>query len=254
MTKTKKKATQPKTKTIIIKALPPCHKVTEVMPGLFLGKKSQVPIMTDDLHLDVLVPLDSLEGDCWDEGWRGEIFYVPTTDFSVLPRDVAVDKAQQVANMIAAGKRVGIFCIGGHGRTGYFGSLVAGLLGAEDPIALVRTYCAKTIESAAQIKEIAEILKKPELTKYKPPHTTEYAGYGIYDDMDWWSGKLNDTLAVMGPVNHCVDCLYRDTRANFGVLFECLRHKDKWVSLNSLSCGLYDCVDNYSGRGDAITT
>jgi len=63
-----------------------------------------------------------------------------------------------------SGKKVAIFCIGGHGRTGYFTSLLLGKLGIEDPIDYLRkNYCEKAVETNCQVEAIANFLDRPEL-------------------------------------------------------------------------------------------
>src|SRR5690606_12330099 len=101
--------------------------------------------------VDVLVPLDSVSGAIWEEGWRGKVYYVPITDGGVLPDDVAMEKAERVVRWVREGKKVGVFCLGGHGRTGYFAGLVLGLMGVEDPVTFLRrAYCKNSLETKEQ--------------------------------------------------------------------------------------------------------
>jgi hypothetical protein len=129
--------------------------------------------------VDVLCSLYSLDGKIWDLGFRGEILYYPCTDYSVLPEDVARDAASKIIKELKEGKRIGISCMGGHGRTGYLAAIVLGKLGVEDPIELIRTnYCDSAVESNEQVKQIAKILNKPELEK---THEIKWEGlYGGY--------------------------------------------------------------------------
>jgi hypothetical protein len=65
---------------------------------------------------------------------------------------------------LSSDKRVGLFCQGGHGRTGYVASVVLGKLGYEDPIQFLRSrYCRRAVETDAQIRHIAAVLGKPGL-------------------------------------------------------------------------------------------
>lgn len=175
------------------KPLPPCHKVTEIFHKFYIGAKNQVKTMVQDIGVDVLVPLDSLQGDIWDWGFTGKICYYPILDFEDLPEDILARIVAEILENLEQGKLVGLFCLGGHGRTGYIAACVLGLLGIEDPIEYIRTnYCSKAIESNSQIRGISKFLNKPELyTKYKEAYDYgayygsyygAYGGYGLDDD------------------------------------------------------------------------
>lgn len=145
-----------------------CHTgLVEVVSGLFCGAENDViASIRAGAHLDVLVPLNSLCGSIWDMGFRGEILYYPIKDFSVLPEDVLEDAVSKVITRLKAGKKVAVFCMGGHGRTGYLSSIVLGRLGTDDPIGSLREkYCENAVESTNQVEHIAETLQKPELVE-----------------------------------------------------------------------------------------
>lgn len=161
--------------------LPPCHRgFTEIYPRIFVGKALDVDSRLL-LDIDTLIPLDTVDGRIWSSGWRGEIFYVPIEDFSVLPEDVEDWAVNEAVSIYNEGKSIAIFCLGGHGRTGYFASLVLGKLGVEDPIDLLRAnYCEKAVESNKQVEAISKYLEKPELLeKYQ-------IKYGFYDEYPWF--------------------------------------------------------------------
>ena len=146
----------------------PCHSnPVEVVPGLFCGSENDfMDGIGNGLCLDTLVPLNHLDGFIWDTGFRGEILYYPIKDYSVLPPDILELLVAEIIDRINAGKKVGVFCLGGHGRTGYIASIVLGKMGTEDPIGLLREkYCKSAVESTEQIKHIADVLHKPELAK-----------------------------------------------------------------------------------------
>lgn len=163
----------------------PCHTgPVEVYPRILVGSLSESIKMANEHKVDILVPLDSLHGDVWDKGWRGEIHYVPVRDMSILPRDVLLREIDYLLQKYAEGKSIGVFCIGGHGRTGYFASVLLGRLGVQDPIKLLREkYCSKVLETKEQIKEVAEVLGRPELEKYEPAKTI-ISGFSYYDYWD----------------------------------------------------------------------
>jgi hypothetical protein len=177
----------------------PCHTFKEVLPGLWLGKASQVEAaLGPDGPVDVLVPLASLGGSVWGTGWRGGILYYPVTDFSVLPKDVLARCVDDVLARLGAGKRVAVFCVGGHGRTGYVGAAVIGRLRPDlDPIAFLReNYCRKAVETVEQVNAVAEYLGRPELKEHAPAEAHSVAACGgdavaswtSWDDWDVYAG------------------------------------------------------------------
>ena len=123
---------------------------TAIIPGLILGG---IMDLTEIISMkpDVLVPLDSLPGDVWATGFRGEILYCPITDYSILPDDVLEKLVRQICKRIQNGKRVAVFCIGGHGRTGYISACVLFQHGIKNPIEYLReNYSPFAVESRAQ--------------------------------------------------------------------------------------------------------
>lgn len=228
----------------------------EVYPGFFLSSlfaSSKLPA----LGVDVLVPLDSMYASIWDTGFRGKILYYPMNDFGVLPADVAERCALEVVTEIEAGHKVGMFCIGGRGRTGTMAAIVLGLLGIDDPIEYLRSkYKDDAIESSIQIRQIADILKKPELkekhfgadrgfmvgawgTKWSSYYSQAYS----YEDNDFYNDSFysnqkgdytkkyllsDESLLVEnldecdGKCGECVDCIWNED--NFCSVGEEMRH------------------------------
>jgi len=141
-----------------------CHQATTVFThptskgSLTLSNKAQVasyPFLSD---IDILVPLDSIGGYIW-ELWDNEIHYVPIDDFGILPRHIYLRETKRIADWITQGKRVLVFCLGGHGRTGYFGGGVLGMLGVSDPMELMRgVYCESSVETMEQLRELGEVI------------------------------------------------------------------------------------------------
>lgn len=131
-----------------------CHEATEICPGLLIGGYRDVSRMIE-MGAEVLVPLDSLSGGIWDTGFRGEILYCPITDYSVLPDDVLERLVADIIKRLEAGKRLGMFCIGGHGRTGYVAACVLKRKGVENPVAYLHThYCRGAVETHEQKEAI----------------------------------------------------------------------------------------------------
>ena len=204
--------------------LPDCHKLTEIYPNFWIGKYSHHYDMIDEVKIDVLVPLNDVSGYIWTSGWRGEVMYIPIIDFGVLPADVAVTFAVKIIDHLNAGRKVGMFCVGGHGRTGYMASLVLGLLKRDiDPIKYIRDkYCSKAIEADEQILQISEILCKPELLKHEPASAYDlgYSIYGSYSGIKFLGNSSNTDNRNCNRI--CYDCSYYypfTLRKGFG---ECL--------------------------------
>jgi len=193
-----------------------CHKgITEIYPHLFVGKNRDYRDFLD-VPVDVLVPLDSLDGRVWDTNWRGEIMYVPIEDYDILPEDVLKSKADKVTRMVQAGLNVGIFCLGGHGRTGYFTAVVLGMLGQidPDPVTFLRkNYCEEAVETAEQRDHIAEVLNMPEIKELyvKPTRIMGFRSYGLDDFTSWgygddWGYSYGATKTV--TENRCNNCVF----------------------------------------------
>lgn len=131
------------------------NRAVEVIPGLILGGYYELKEILS-MNPDVLFPLDRAPGSIWDDGFRGEIVYFPITDYSILPDDVLDRLVDAVVERLRAGKRVGLFCIGGHGRTGYVASCVIYMmLGVGKPISYLRDhYTYKAVETMEQVHAI----------------------------------------------------------------------------------------------------
>ena len=132
----------------------------EVVPGLILGSLRALNDILDRKP-DVLFPLDRLPGWVWETGFRGEIVYYPITDYEALPDDVLDGLVAAVLERLKAGKRVAVFCIGGHGRTGYVAACVLYRLGQENPIAFLRqNYSPSAVESEEQELSVERFLRR----------------------------------------------------------------------------------------------
>ena len=171
--------------TSAFKKLPPCHYDTQIYTNLYVGSLNDAYNMAG--YCDVLVPLDSLDGDIW-HFFNGDIHYWPITDMSILPESILTRAVQDIADCLEDGKKVGIFCLGGHGRTGYIAGCVLGYLGVEDPIGYLReNYCKKAVETREQAEEIGKFIGNDELAdKYFPK-----SKYGYYDDFYSWGYPIN---------------------------------------------------------------
>lgn len=169
-----------------------CHAgPIEVITNLFCGGEVEAPAMSSrPILVDTLVPLLDLDIPVWNSKYRGEILYCPIDDYRTLPTDVLHDLVSEILDRLNRGNKVGLFCMGGHGRTGYVASVVLGKLGYEDPIGYLRTkYCQKAVESNAQIEHIAEVLEKPELIE-------KYGFQSMFDNLDDFLFDFSDFYGI----------------------------------------------------------
>lgn len=194
-----------------------CHDgPIEVYHNLYLGsyrESMQMPKM----GVDVLVPLYDLDSSIWETGFRGEILYFPIADYGILPRDVLDVVVCKIMARLADNKKVGIFCMAGHGRTGYIAACVLGKLGIDDPVQYIRDkYCTEAIESNKQVEAIAAYLDKPALIKRYPcyAHAYGYGGgwydYGYADKVTTPLDYSKNSTYLQSPLerDYCCDCLF----------------------------------------------
>ena len=127
----------------------------EIIPRFMIGGLNELDFMLR-WKPDVLVPLDRLPGNVWETGFRGEILYFPVTDFGILPRDVLEKLVTAIVERLCAGKRVAMFCVNGHGRTGYAAACVLFRFGkTKDPVTFLRqNYSLAAVETDEQEREV----------------------------------------------------------------------------------------------------
>ena len=188
---------------------PPCHSgPVEVIENLFCGSgEESLNMVSAPVKVDTLIPLHDLGAEIWHLGFRGEILYCPIRDYGTLPDDVLEALTSKILDRLSRGKKVGLFCVGGHGRTGYVASVVLGKLGHEDPIQFLRSkYCRNAVESDSQILHIAEILEKPELVE-------KYAGMNAFDGIgglwpDYFMSRYDFGVGYLpeSKISVCGDC------------------------------------------------
>ena len=187
---------------------PPCHTgPVEVTKNLFCGSRAEAVLMAaEDIRVGTLACLYELDAKIWDVGFRGEILYYPTKDFGVLPDDVLDDLVAKIIDRLDHGVKVGISCMGGHGRTGYVAAAVLGKRGFDDPIEYLREhYCTESVESVNQVRHIASFLGKPELTE---KHAGKNEFYSYWDDY-----SLSPVYSkVQAKVRTCGSCGYRQSQ------------------------------------------
>ena len=130
----------------------------------------------------------SLYARLYHEGFKGLVFGVACPDGDMLPVAVTRQISEIVKNKTKGGKKVGFYCLGGHGRTGtLLASLIAIEEQPEDPIAVARErYCQYAVESEKQAKFVFDLLGKPMPKIYKRPvyasTPTATENYGF----TWW--------------------------------------------------------------------
>lgn len=187
-----------------------CHEPTEIIPNLYLCKEIQIYDLIKTKKIDVLVPLADLEGKIWDLGFTGEILYYPIKDYDCLPQNILSRCVTEIISRLKT-KKVAVFCMGGHGRTGYIGACILGKMGYDDPIRAVRNkYCKSAIECNEQIDSIATFLNNPKLSDlYTISPLQQYGlcgaysgikNYGLYD-YDYGYG-YNNSYSYSQPYSY----------------------------------------------------
>lgn len=135
-------------------------KPKEIYPGLILGGINDLDAMLR-MRPDALVPLDRLPGRVWQTGFRGEILYYPITDGEVLPDDVLDQLIAAIVDRIRADRRVAVFCLGGHGRTGYVATCALFMLGVVEPMPFLwERYSAAAVETELQMAAVSRFCRR----------------------------------------------------------------------------------------------
>lgn len=138
---------------------------------------------------------------------------------------------------------IAVGCMGGHGRTGTFLSIMAWLMGLpqkeqKKPVQYIRDiYCKECVESKVQFEQIKDMTGVDETSLYVSYSTYDYAGAGYY----WTKGstgygvyKPKDNDEKPFAVNHNPD----DDNIKYGY-FWCKRHHGSFEKLmgSPANCG-----------------
>lgn len=159
---------------------------------VYAGSKMDM-VVSDYKGFDVLMPLVDLIGpSVYSQGFKGRIWYTPAPDGGTWPVGVYHQALEDIRGAARDGRKVLVFCLGGHGRTG---TMVAGLLGryekASDPIAAVRErYCKEAVEGIDQCKLVYQAAGLTLPDKY-------------LNETGWWDYAYTHT-PKRGPVQSAV--------------------------------------------------
>lgn len=167
-----------------------CHKITEIYHNLFLGGKEQIiNAIVNGQKFDILVPLDSLDPIIWDycNPYKTKIFFFPCPDYGTLNKECLNYLVTNVIRFLKNRKKVALFCLGGHGRTGYISACILGKLGVKHPVEVIRSkYCKHTIETYDQMLEVQE---------YTGINLSEYLNKILEEDfMNYLTSKVADIV------------------------------------------------------------
>lgn len=186
----------------------PCHEVTEIYPNLFISSERQiVKAIKEGQKFDVLVPLDSLDAGIWDyiTPEKTQIFYFPCPDYGILSNKNLDYLVTHIIRFLKKKKRVALFCLGGHGRTGYITACIIGKLGVQNPVQELKTkYCKKIIETSQQMIEVADYLGI-DLSREIEELNTKYA-------CDWMRQQISSLLYGQLPSNSTKDAYLYNMR------------------------------------------
>ncbi|QQG46403.1 MAG: hypothetical protein HYY55_00975 [Candidatus Niyogibacteria bacterium] len=116
---------------------------------------------TDLSDVDILVSLtETVPARLWRMGYKNPIVWsFPIKDY-YGPDGPWLALLEKITDELKIGKKIFIFCDGGHGRTGLLlASLIAKVESPDDPIAVTRSrYCVKAVETIQQAKTIFGLL------------------------------------------------------------------------------------------------
>lgn len=130
--------------------------------------------------MDLVIPLDD-EVILGDPGQRITYLFWPWRDQDSPQPKFLVFLENVIIPELKAGKKILVYCTGGHGRTGTFLATLIALLEpeVEDPVATLRSrYCEEAVESQAQYDYIFEELKGVKVPEeYRPKYATYHGSY-----------------------------------------------------------------------------
>ncbi len=156
------------------------------------GNRPKVP------NCDIYIGFDSGINVEYIPPWKGRIIYFPIPDMGVPDKGVKAtfDLIKWVSDQLKAGKKIHCGCIGGHGRTGlFFSILVNHMLKIKDSTTYVReNYCKKTVESQGQINWLYQNFG---ITKVKP--TKGYLGDYMPAGSNYKSSSKNGKSVAKSP-------------------------------------------------------
>lgn len=118
------------------------------------------------------------------------IIYFPVDDMKAPPKEPLKQVIHTLTKYLKDGKKVGISCQGGHGRTGTILALMWGLShpSDKDPVGSIRALgCKKWAESREQINFIHEYLNLEVPEHLKPSKGAVVYGKNIgqWNDAEW---------------------------------------------------------------------
>lgn len=96
-----------------------------------------------------------------------------------------------VVKFVATGKNIGVYCAGGHGRTGTFLAAVGHIAGVKgDVLGKIRgQYCLKAVETTSQIEYLKKLGVDTKCPPSSPITTFHYADGSKKSDFDFTGSK-----------------------------------------------------------------
>ena len=108
-------------------------RVSEIHPGLIVGRGPD-PFEMLQTDPDVIVVLDSLSGEVWEQDFRGEILYYPIRPYGVLPFFILERLVVEVSARLEDRQRVALYSGEDCGRLGYVAACVLFQCGVREPV------------------------------------------------------------------------------------------------------------------------
>jgi len=129
-------------------------RAVQIHPGLIVGRGPDL-YETLQTNPDVIVVLDSLSGDVWEQDFRGEIIYYPIKPYGVLPFFILERLVVEITARLEDRQRVALFSGEDCGRLGYVAACVLFQCGVCEPVDHLRcNWDASALSVALQENDV----------------------------------------------------------------------------------------------------
>ncbi len=133
--------------------------VCEIIPGFFIGSAADAEEMVRR-GVDVIVQLAWEDESIREAGFRGLLHFAYIEDGGIITDSELYRLVEEICGQLNRGRKVGMYCAGGHGRTGYVAACVLAEKGIRDPIGYLRShYSPKAVETEVQAAAVFRYVK-----------------------------------------------------------------------------------------------
>lgn len=197
------------------------HKPKEVKVGNFTVWPTKEADVDEAFleKMDVICPLtDYGSAKTAYNDFCGLIMWVPIKDYGVPGLGRLIANARRIIQFAESGARVGLWCVGSHGRTGMMLATCIGLAEPDvDPIDAVRErHCSHCVETQSQIEAVFQAIGRDLPEKWKPKAAAIKTSPSWVKEGKAWSPE-SETAAqtILTGTNVCDLCV--EPAENVGV-------------------------------------